>query len=707
MKKYLLRIMMTVLILCAVFMAGCSHVNSPEGETPVDDDLGVGRVSAAGYAATAAGQSESQLLSAVFCEAGKSETGFRLVYAAAVKGDVGTLTVTRSAIAGGEAQNVKVCDTFYEGLRKGGRIYYYDAATQNMTTDSGKKGDCYWAVYAVELADETYYTTDISVEFSSDNLGVFGKQSKTQNLTAAVASELSIGLAVDGNGANLYQGEQLNLGITATAFGAVVTPTVSDSLDNASVTNGIFSSNVSGAHTITVEYKDPQYTAFSVKEERTINVGRKVLKNGLADKLTWKDPAGEYTTNDKQTLSYPAGNVLNTYLNVDPSTYYYAEAEFSCDRFKNGTQETVGAGWYGFGHFNPNDASGLRVYTTINMFDRRLRCSNTTSSIYTDSVYTLSNTTYEATEGNGAQRVGGNVNERFGVEFTNKYPENNAIEDGKFVKVGALRYGNLVYNFFDDQFVGAYKLPAWCADMPTQLGLYVNNYSKDDPTTIQNISFAGGQAVATAKLAALMEANRMREYEADFTLEFDYKNSGTEQLRVAVFSKEQNINATSHLEFGANYQDAKFEMGFVEYAARTGNFGTSKNFVTNVTEQGIASTLVNTNGYNPVCQPYFNDYNPGSVVYAPPAVNAERQFVPADKTAHYKLVREVAGEGEDKHNEYTMQISFQNAAGTTQTFSRKIVLAHAPNYLDYDNESVIVMIQIVGADGTVTNLSWS
>lgn len=709
MKNYFLRAIALTAALCALPLFGCTERGKGQGdinndgiqivqpEKPENDEFGTGKISLAKYSLTEAGRAEEKTISEVFSETGKNNGKYRLVFAAAVKGDVGAVTIKRNAITGTSAEEkTKTCENFYEGLRRGDKIYYYDSATQALTTDSSKKGEYYWAVYTVEIATASYYEKDITVEFKPANLEE--TKTATQNLKTKALS--SIELEMVGNKdeeINLYTGVEQDLQIRAWQFGQAVTPTVSDSADTNSITEGKFSSTVSGKHIITVRYEDPDVNDFFVEETRTINVGRKLFKSVKSSNELTID---EYKTDDQQSVVCAHANVLNANLNMNAGKKYYVEAEFTVDRLKNGTTDQFNLdNWYGFGHFaeGAGEGSGQRVYTTIKPFNRILQCANSDSSINKNSVATT-----------------GNVNDKFGVTFKNKYAKNAAIRDGAFVKVGALRIDDMIYNFFDDQYVGSYNLPDWCKDANTQPAIYINNFFGDSDTTVKNIQFLGETDLTVEKLNELTNKMLISKQEGEFTLEFDYKLSGTassgQQMRVVVKSADAGINATSHLEFGANYGDRKFLLNFTEYAKRTqGNFGSSTNYLTEVTDTGIANTKVNDKGYNPVSEPYFTDYNPGKVVYSEPTANPGRQFDYQNKVAHYKLTRRLVGEEGAKRNEYTMEVSFDNAAGEKQTFSRTITLSAQPTGIEYGtgNGAVIVHIQLFnGIQGEFTNLKY-
>lgn len=701
MKKHFLRAVALTAALCTLPLFGCSESGKGQGdvnlddtqivqpEKPENDEFGTGKVSLAKYSLTDAGRAEEKIISEVFSEAGKNNGKYRLVFAAAVKGDVGAVTIKRKAITGTSAEEkTKTCENFYEGIRRGDKIYYYDSVTQSMTTDSSKKGEFYWAVYTVEFASDSYYEKDITVDFKPANLDE--TKTTTQNLKAEALSSIELEMVgKEDEEINLYTGVELDLQIQAWQFGQTVTPTVTDSADENSITDGKFSSTVTGAHTITVRYEDPDISDFFVQQTRTINVGRKLFKTVKSNAELTID---EYKTDGEQSVVCAHTNVLNANLNMDAGKKYYVEAEFTVDRLKNGTTDQFNTNnWFGFGHFaeGADEGSGQRVYTTIKPFDRKLQCADSGGSINDNSVTTS-----------------GNVNDTFGVYFKNKYAENAAIRDGEFVKVGALRIDNVIYNFFDDQYVGSYNLPDWCKDVNTQPALYINNYGGDSDTTVKNIQFMGENELTVEKLNELTNKLLISKQEGEFTLEFDYKLSGTassgQQMRVVVKSADADINATSHLEFGANYGERKFTLNYDGYNNNKANPAEESTYV-GVTPNDYLD------GKNRLGECYFNDYSLGCNNFSEPNANTEKQYT-TDKVAHFKLTRKLVGEEGAKKNEYTMEVSFDNAAGVKQTFSRKIVLSNTPTGINYGtgNGAVIVHIQLFnGIQGELTNLNWS
>lgn len=708
MKKHFLCAVALTVALCTLPLFGCSESGKGQGdvnlddtqivqpEKPESDEFGTGKVSLAKYSLTEAGRAEEKIISEVFSEAGKNNGKYRLVFAAAVKGDVGAVTIERKAITGTSAEEkTKTCENFYEGIRRGDKIYYYDSATQSMTTDSSKKGEFYWAVYTVEFASDSYYEKDITVDFKPANLDE--TKTATQNLKAEALSSIELEMVgKEDEEINLYTGVELDLQIQAWQFGQTVTPTVTDSADENSITDGKFSSTVTGAHTITVRYEDPDISDFFVQQTRTINVGRKIFKANSISDVTIDNEYGNYLN---QTVKYTKNQESkDSELNISADTYYYAEGEF--------VATTAGDTYLGFAHYK-TDGNGDRLQDTTHLLttfkangDRSLVCADTASSINSNRVNK------------------DNLAETQGIKFANRAENNISIAEGGKVKIATLRYGNTVYNFIDDQYAGAYNLTGEYENA-TILGLYVNMYGADGKRTqVEKLDYFVGEQQVSQKLNSLMQSNYICEYDGEFVLEFDYKYNGknanagtdTQILRLVVKSADAGIDATSHLEFGAKYHERKFIMNFEEYAARSGGFATSKNFVTEVTEQGIAGTKVNDNGYNPICEPYFTDYNPGSVVYSEPAANTEKQFMYQEKTAHYKLTRRLVGEEGAKKNEYTMEVSFENAAGVMQTFSRKIVLSNTPTGINFGTGAgkVIVQIQQIGDfDATVSNLNWN
>ena len=84
-------------------------------------------------------------------------------FATAVKGDLSSVTYTRAAVEGKDA-NTAAVTTLYKGISAGAETYYYNGS--ELTTDESSAGNYYWACYTVKYNNGSFYNVDLPVSIT-------------------------------------------------------------------------------------------------------------------------------------------------------------------------------------------------------------------------------------------------------------------------------------------------------------------------------------------------------------------------------------------------------------------------------------------------------------------------------------------------------------------------------------------------------------
>ncbi len=760
MKKYISKLIPTFIIalgICGLSSCDSGNLNVALSEDAIDYVDGGSEGSYDINVVKQAGGSEV-LSSKIYSQYGKAGDDYCLRFATAVKGDIESIEYTRAAIDSTYGEVTKEVTTIYKGIKSGSNVYYYDGT--DLSTDVEYAGNYYWACYSIAFSSNTYKDTEITISIDIAGLDT-QPAAVTTKLSTKLIDEIQFNTPQI---VNLLQGEDYDFSGVATYMGsqanALKYMTAEDEDENG-LTDNKFSSSAIGEHTITVTVEDTDNPGVSKSVDIDVNVARKIF--GDTESGTVKlDGDTKYGTPSEQkaTINDLENGGRYLLLNMEASRYYYAEANFTGSNI---------AGFMGYVHqSSKNDTNWL--YTTLRPNEKglvvgtnatgglgeRKMVANTdvvmgntwnrsaeTTKIATirmdDTIYNFMNDQYIGSYvtstykdvgtipglyangyGSGIDTVTlSNIDYGTGEQASTTKLNGLLVNGSKLINQGA--------NRTDVTYDSSSNPTNWDGDgdiaSSSQWGYW-------QPQLVEGTDFERVESDAPEKFAYTYKATGKNNtaslispwvwFEGDFTFEFDYQfTSGTNNdaaMEVSVLSAENNSKtfASSPLEFGAKFgTTGYFRLDQELYSGDVSNNYANK--ITSVETGGIFSWTgdrpMTTN--HKYCQPSFLDYQ--TVSWAGPTANADRQYDYANKPAHYKLERKVLVDGDtsNKYNQYTMTISFENAAGVEQVFSRQVTLASAPNAVTGGsgwqgiNDEVSIQIKNHQAAGKYTNMTWS
>lgn len=133
----------------------------------------------------AASEDTSVSISKTYAQYGvDSEQRSCLRFATAVKGDLASITYTRTALDGSLEEKISPVQTIYRGIVSGDTTYYYNG--ENLTENKEEAGDFYWACYTIRFDTETYKSTDFNAFLTVENSAgeTFSSSPRTASFTA-------------------------------------------------------------------------------------------------------------------------------------------------------------------------------------------------------------------------------------------------------------------------------------------------------------------------------------------------------------------------------------------------------------------------------------------------------------------------------------------------------------------------------------------
>lgn len=280
------------------------------------------------------------------------------------------------------------------------------------------------------------------------------------------------GLTIDESGDATIGGIE-NKGITlpkATALtwknedvSASITVTVIQEGTAAKLVDGVLTAP-KGTYVVEYRIVDPVNAERVTVQEVTVTFYRDLI---LSQDNTWKF-VKQYVSDEEQTLTISTFGYQSLRFKLEPSKYYYAEAEYELE-----------GGVPGLAHYDPDDLSGWL-----------------TSNVANWGGYDYKFVDFK-TAGDGAwnmQECTDSLNVIYTYQLKN-YLKLSANENEKVHKIAIVRMGDYYINFWNDQYVMMSSNQKY-ASKDTVPGLFINAYGASNLKVSKINYFSGKEAVA-------------------------------------------------------------------------------------------------------------------------------------------------------------------------------------------------------------------